>query len=281
MKSKRILIVMVLLMATFVSLAYLFKEVSFSTDQVNSMSSVVAQKNINVLKKFGFIFKYAEKNEELFILGTAPLGERVYLLEEKAPKVCIAETIKHREDSWAGDSIYLTSLKSIEDCGPAKLYSLAIIGVPVVSYQTITYQKLSDAKFIADINAKIKNSAALDILKTNAQGNSPGDKYFPIADIMPDVYMLHVLDKEIFVASYEVQRDNYRMHGPRAIVIDGKIHPLTGWCSWPDFRVFAVNGSYYLESGSGCCGCGITVQELFEIKPDGVITVHDDMSYSD
>lgn len=85
----------------------------------------------------------------------------------------------------------------------------------------------------------------------------------------------------MLIVAYDESEDEHFCSGPRVIVINGIAYPLTGWCSYPFMRIFRLNGKYYLESGSACCGCGITIKELFKIEPTGLVEIQSDGSLSD
>jgi hypothetical protein len=98
---------------------------------------------------------------------------------------------------------------------------------------------------------------------------------------LPKLYRYPTPKREVFIVAYDERKDVHCCSGPRVILISGSAYPLTGWCSYPFMRTFRLNGKYYLESGSACCGCGITIMELFKIEATGLVEAYSDGSLSD
>jgi hypothetical protein len=46
-------------------------------------------------------------------------------------------------------------------------------------------------------------------------------------------------------------------------------------------RTFTLDGRYYIQSGSSCCSCGGTYEELYEVTAGSVKLVHEESSLSD
>ncbi len=233
----------------------------------------------NIVSNYSFVFS-DNQAKDFAILGTAALGKEVTLLEKDTANYCTAVTTTNRDAGWA-NPIEVTSLVTQHNCKSDHAYSVAVIGTTVKDYHLISYDKVSDDSLIKEIDLKVRNSSAMESLKTRAQDLISGYDIVPFADVKPTLYTLHIPNRDILLASYTVRRGQQLQEGPRVVIINGNYYPLTGWCSYPDFRVFVLNGTYYIESGSYCCGCGITIQELFEIKNDGVVPVWADSSYSD
>ena len=232
----------------------------------------------NIISYFSFVF-HDKQAQDISILGIAVAGQSVTLLEKSSSHYCTAVTTSSKDAGWAYP-IDLTALDKRQQCGAAELYSVAVVGTVAKDYKSISYEQISNDSLITEIDLKIRNSSILDSLKTKAQGLIAGDQYFPLTDLKPTLHSLNIPNQAILLATYSVTRNSHVQKGPRVIVINDNYYPLTGWCSYPDFRVFALDGKYYLESGSYCCGCGITIQELFVIKNDSVALVWDDDSYS-
>jgi hypothetical protein len=102
---------------------------------------------------------------------------------------------------------------------------------------------------------------------------------------LPIVHRYPIFKMETFIVAYKSffsdEGDFDFPSGPKAIIINNIAYPLTGWCSYPYMRGFRLDGEYYIESGSRCCECGITIKELFKIKQTGPVEIHSDGSLSD
>lgn len=114
-----------------------------------------------------------------------------------------------------------------------------------------------------------------------AQSLVPGDEDYPLDSLFAKAHRFESADAHGYIVSYENEKGSERAYGPRFVVFGNKVHALTGWCSHPYVRAFMLNGIFYVESGSHCCGCGIIIMELYSIRRDAVDLVFDDASESD
>jgi hypothetical protein len=137
---------------------------------------------------------------------------------------------------------------------------------------------LTELGKISQLDGAARRSKALMALRTKAQDNVPAE-LADLEGITPKVYSLRIPKADAFVVEYDRKVPHLPI-GPRVIAIRGMLHPLTGWCSFPKWTAFRLNGSYYILSGSVCCGCGISGMELFRITPEGPVVVISNYSLS-
>jgi hypothetical protein len=215
----------------------------------------------------------ADEPGKICLLGAFKLGIKVTLLEAKRPKICISKT----SEFTVADSVNLMKVSPAAHCGLPNQYGIAILEAKVDSYEIIELEEISDKKKVESMDKLVRVTVVLQNLLEKEQGLIPG-KIDALSDILPKVYRYPIPKIEAFIVAYDKSAD---VSGPRAILINGVPYPLTGWCSYPHMRAFGLNGEYYLESGSYCCGCGITVKELFKIEPTGLVAVCSNDSLSD
>lgn len=98
-------------------------------------------------------------------------------------------------------------------------------------------------------------------------------------------------NKEVIVHEFEYKQETYFIlsytfadyQGPAAtfLLSQGAEYPLTGPCSFFSYpELFLLNERLYLQSGSRCCECGISVQQLFEFNGKELKTILEDGSWS-
>jgi hypothetical protein len=102
-----------------------------------------------------------------------------------------------------------------------------------------------------------------------------------ISRSLPRVLNYPMKNRQAYILEYEFSSDGIVLCGPRVMVINSYVRGLTGQCSYPYVRMFRINNQSYIESGSFCCECGITGQEIFRIEETGPVLVYHDYSFSD
>jgi hypothetical protein len=137
-----------------------------------------------------------------------------------------------------------------------------------------------NADVISKTDRLVRNSKALLTLLKKAQGAILGETK-ELEETNLKVYQVSMPGQKFLIASFEYSNENLGVSGPRLLVINDRVYPLTGWCSYQTLNVFRLEGQYYIQSGSCCCNCGITIMELFRITPEGPMVVLSDESLSD
>ncbi len=230
--------------------------------------------------RFAFVFNPTSDNSagRFAIYGTHPLNKRISLLKKGADTYCDAVTDSHGLYENEVISFPVTNLRDAGRCGSPGDYMVACFA-PVANYANVKWRRTPDPKIAGSLDAAIRTSPALQTLRFKAQDIVAGDEMSPLSTFSPRVYELNVSGRHAYLVSYE-SKDG-PVNGPRFVVLDGTINALTGWCSYPYLRTFVLNDELYLESGSFCCGCGITIMELYKVTGTTVACVHADASESD
>jgi hypothetical protein len=157
----------------------------------------------------------------------------------------------------------------------------AVLGSRISSYQIVKMEEITDKRKVQSLDKFVRNKNVLEKLRTKA-GEAEG---YELSNDLPKVHRYPIPEMETFIVSYKTllpyEGGSDVASGPRAIIINSIAYPLTGWCSHRYMRAFRLDGEYYLESGSHCCECGITINELFKIRQTGLVEVHSDGSLSD
>jgi hypothetical protein len=215
---------------------------------------------------------------KLYAVGKLKSGVHLTLLQSGLPETCIAKSLAFTKQSELSGA-YFTELSG--SCETPKEFGVAIAKKPVRDYERLTPKEISEADEVTKTDRLTRNSRALSALLKKAQGSIPGDLK-ELEGSRTKVYLFSLLTADVTVVSYEEGfPENTGVSGPRAIIINGHVYPLTGWCSYRTLNVFRLNGEHYVQSGSCCCGCGITAMELFRITSQGIVQVLSDYSLSD
>lgn len=230
--------------------------------------------------RFAFVFNPTPDNRagRFAIYGTHPPDKRISLLKKGADTYCDAVTDSHGLYENDVISFPVTNLRDAGRCGSPGDYMVACFA-PVANYANVNWRKTPDPKIAGSLDAAIRTSPALQSLRFKAQDIVAGDELSPLSTFSPRVHELDLSGRRAYLVSYE-SKDG-PVNGPRFVVLDGTINALTGWCSYPYLRTFVLNDELYLESGSSCCGCGITIMELYKVTGNTVACVHADASESD
>ncbi len=217
------------------------------------------------------------ERQGICLLGKHKAGIPVSLLNVNDSKVCGARTSKSSSyDGGAWHPLTFTEIAAGHECRPPDQYSIAVLGPELGGYEMLQMREITDEQTIKVLNDAVRRSPVLESLRTEATG-----EINEIQNESPRLFQYPHPDIGILIVAYDESQDKSYPSGPRAILFNGVPYPLTGWCSYPFMRAFRLNGDYYLESGSCCCGCGITVKELFKIGPSGPVNIHSDSSLSD
>jgi hypothetical protein len=215
---------------------------------------------------------------KLYAVGKLKPGIQLTLLQPGLNQICMAKSIAFTKQSELSGS-YFTELSGL--CETPKEFGIAIANKQVWDYEQVTPKEISEADEVTKIDQLTRNSGALSALLKKAQGSIPGDLK-ELEGSRPKVYLFSIDKAVVTVVSYEEGfAENTGVSGPRAIIINGRVYPLTGWCSYRTLNVFRLNGEHYVQSGSCCCECGITAMEVFRISSKGILEVLSDYSLSD
>ncbi len=220
--------------------------------------------------EFAFALEDLEA-KALVLSGEYPLNAEVFLLHKTKNRYCKAITRKH--DRWAELDASFTTLDAAH-CGPPKSYSVAVFN-PVSDYKVVSLQSLSKEETLK-LDRLVRQSAEPGKLSGKAQELVSGIEYRPLEKFTPKAYKFRNANNKGMIVSY---REGDEV-GPRFIIFGNSVYGLTGWCSYKYLRAFILNGALYLDSGSMCCGCGITIMELFRIEENKVTIVHEDGNLS-
>jgi len=207
------------------------------------------------------------------LLGKYPQNLKVTLLEIDQAEIWTSYTREPIDYQGEISSFSVTPVFSAPRCGEGRYYGIAILDSIITNYEIVKLERISDDKKIQSLDRIVRSTTVLEKLRTNITKET----YEP--EGLPEVFLYPMPEIETFVVSYEGGYPG--IFGPRVVLINGSAYPLTGWCSYPYMGSFRLNGDYYIESGSLCCECGITLMELFRIRPTAPVKVHSDGSLSD
>jgi hypothetical protein len=234
---------------------------------------------------FVFIHNYPESKEPKIacLMGAFKSGLHVTLLHKNKSRVCTAKTgaqkIYALEVLDVGE-ITFTKLVGLNNCSNPDEYSVAVVDSNVTSYEVIHLTELKDQGAIRALDKTVRSTRVLqELLDRNSSLVYEVDT--GISRSLPRVLNYPMKNRQAYILEYEFSSDGIVLCGPRVMVINSYVRGLTGQCSYPYVRMFRINNQSYIESGSFCCECGITGQEIFRIEETGPVLVYHDYSFSD
>jgi tetratricopeptide (TPR) repeat protein len=258
--------------------------IPFATNQEGQVESGKVREELSK-KTVPLSFTYncfkPKKSDATCLLGVVDSGKRVILLHKDKSIVCTARTGKRNDYEDVSGPISFTEIDDMANCEEPENYSVAVVNYDVTSYEVIPLQEFTDQAKIKEFDQIVRNTDVLQSLLDKDAGAG----YRVSEDIsgdLPRVFRCPIKNTDAYILEYMfVWGGASPPVGPRVMVLNGSVYGLTGQCSHPGLRMFRMNGDYYIESGSSCCECGITGQELFRIDRSGPVRVHSDYSFSD
>jgi hypothetical protein len=239
----------------------------------------------HIKEDFGFLHKCKSERNKICLLGEFEKGLFIFLLGTKKPHVCTARTGEHVKDEFESGSVSYTELINLVNCENLDDYSIGYVGKPpeMDTFDTVSLLEISDAALKNELAAKVRKTNVLQTLLDQNAGVA--GLYKPDKDLnsVPQVLQYPVPEAKVYILTYDLtwKSDEVLPIGPRVVIINDSIQGLTGQCSYKEIRAFTMRGEYYIESGSHCCECGITGQELFKIEGNKIKHVYEDFSFSD
>lgn len=221
---------------------------------------------------FSLTFKL---NDALYLIGSRKQGNDTYLLNNELGKVWKSNTGEDLE-YFEKLSDVNWSLTKINDQPEQEIrYDLAFTTNDSFQYQQIPSEIINDSTFINDIDKEIKLSGYIDTLLAY-DDKFPND--FVIGKRKPKITRFKLPNGEALIVTYIYLE---AVPGPRMIILNNMIYPLTGPCSYQHAYPFRINNRLFIQTGSNCCECGWIIDQVFEITNDEVVLAFQDDSYSE
>ena len=251
-----------------------------SHDSSSAGKSVAVNENGKGLSsepKFYFIYT-VEKS--MGILEEYRAEIPMTLLEKEKSRVCAARTgkILKEHSEYLDATIAFTEILTKENCGHMLDYSLGIMQQKIENYDIVPFKIVENENLAQKLDRKVRATDGLQklLLRNGGVKYEVGEL---VSDKLPVVYQYGIPGFSVYIVQYEFKMIP-GVIGPRVVVIGDSAHPLTGQCSYPYLRGFKLNSAYYIESGSGCCECGITGKEVFKVTSKGIELVYKDYRLS-
>lgn len=244
--------------------------------------SVTEKKQISkTTTSFSHALIYTSKKGQVCLLDKQTLGTTVTLLNLNSKSIftCKTVSIKSEIDERGEKVTYTTLDKQPPKSEQENLSYTAILNAKTKDFKIIEAQSNKNQTYISDIDKKIKKEKYLEkIIRQNAE-LTPIQEYLDSLKLhLPVAYDILIDGKTINLIEYDNFMGNGSI-GPRFLVINSKILPLSGQCSGT-FFIYQLGNRYFINSPSTCCECGLNAQETFEIKGNLVKKIFSDYSYS-
>ncbi|RYY58229.1 MAG: hypothetical protein EOO05_17075 [Chitinophagaceae bacterium] len=205
---------------------------------------------------------------KLVLAGKHKAGLPVGILDFEKGKVIAGKTTNSflLEDDFEGN-MQVTDTDAKPEEG--RLYDLAVLdysGQPfsLVPGDTLTDQTLSDS-----IIRLVVQSKALEKVIITGSANRPVDKPLMAATVAvrPAVVALGIPGMKAYMVAWI--GDQEKSATPSVIVIDGKVYPVAGPCTFPDI-IFKLGQNYFIASHSMFCRTDEDSEYIQEITRQGL-----------
>lgn len=219
---------------------------------------------------------------KIALLGKHSAGVSVAFLNLSRNSIFSCRTaLVKSETSEFGDKVTYTTLdKQPPNSELENLSNTVVLNGTGTDYEIIRTVRNTDQASIKSIDRSIRDGNFLGkLIRQNAELTPVKEYLAKLKKRLPMAYDLPISDKAIRLFEYTGFIDAETI-GPRFLVINSKIFPLSGQCSGK-LLIFRFDGRYFINSASNCCECGLNAQETFEIRANTVIKIFSDYSYSD
>lgn len=212
--------------------------------------------------------------DSLFILGNRPPGQTIYLLNNETGQYWKCRTGSNQTyfEELSGGEWELTPTLPQPDT--LKRFDISYSTSGKFRYDLVKKERITDSLFVEQIDQQIKLSGYIDTLL------SYDDAFLAdsvIGDSLPAITTIHIPGQEAFVITYSYMES---LSGPQMMIINNRIFPLTGPCSYEYVYPFQIDNRFFIQTGSSCCECGWVIDQVFEVSGESLILVFQDDSYS-
>jgi len=212
--------------------------------------------------------------DSLYIIGRVDSGQTAYLLNNETGdylKCTTGDSLTYFEE-LSGVNWTLTPLSP--QPGSLERFDLCYLESSAFQYRPVEKIAVADAEFVSDLDQQIKISGYIDTLLAYDDAFVTDSL---VADSLPSIARIDIPGQEAFVVSYSYMG---HLSGPRLAIINNKVFPATGPCSYEYFYPFRIGDRFFIQTGSSCCECGWVIDQVFEIANNALFLVFQDDSYS-
>jgi len=216
--------------------------------------------------------------DAIYLFGKQNLDKTVTLIDNKNGKLIESQTTGYivHSDEMLGE-INLTRILPVAGI-EKEANHIAIFSNKPADYKSNVQIQIFESDLIIYIDSLIRTTNHLDdLLKKNGGFEYTTDS--ELKNVLPDLIKVKTDNFDYLVATY-MMFDRSTIGPKLAIMPNKKVVPLTGQCSYDFFYTYFFNGKNYIQTGSGCCDCGITGQQVFQVEEEDIQPVFEDYSYS-
>lgn len=260
----------------FLNLLKDIEDIMYTTNECKT-SCISAGKEIQKSELFPtYAFRLTQwMLDTTMLYGKYPLNETVYYLDDSTGLSYKAKTILHHShwDESISDTVVYTMTEPMFFPNPQKI-NVAIQSDTALDFTLLKSTSVKNTESVEYYDSIIRASGLLDSIQV-ADGKNYNKLNFQIHnDIRNVVYN----DFSFMIVSYLLFDGT--TSGPRFIVLNDKVYFLTGLCSFQDFSIFTINGHLLVKTGTSGCDSAILIDQIFEIRKDGIFEIFSDSSRS-
>ncbi|MFB9272885.1 MULTISPECIES: hypothetical protein [Flavobacteriaceae] len=214
-------------------------------------------------------------SDTLNLWGHQPLDKNLFLINFNSGQVHKAKTISHisKEDPMA-DFMDLTIIQPSIFKDKKDLDLGMFSEKEEIDFKILKFEDINDKKISVEIDSLIRKTSMIDsLLSINGEklDNS-------VITSKPIISGLRTENVDIKIVTYMIF-DNSTT-GPRFAILNGKIYPISGQCSFKEIIPYMIDNELFIKSGASCCDCGIVIDKIFKVTNDSITLEFNDGSQS-
>lgn len=225
---------------------------------------------------------YTTNGGELSLLGKHQIGTKVLLLIPSQKKHFATKVVATQSEvNQQGEKVNFSQLEMQPFGFDLKdISSTAVINPGSSELVFVDNTENVNVSYLSQMHGRLLREKHLEkSLKKNAE-NTPVNEYLgTLKNRTPAGFDFTISGKLMTILEYP-DMITAGGTGPRYLVIQSRIIPLSGQCSGA-FNIYRLGTRYYLYSPSHCCECGLSAEEVFELSVNGVKKIFSDYSFSD
>ena len=244
-------------------------EANYIEDDFNSLQVLPEGEELDFQEE-GFAFPISYKTN--FAQAVIPPGTQLQFLDHEKKKIHSAKALENFlfVDEMFEHKVTTTDLDS-------SVHTNLILFGEKPEVKWLEVKALTDAELTQELVSRI--DLEKDYADAFENSGGPLKVELPAYNEEVTVYEFEFMDNRYFILSYTFAE--YRAAAATFLLSPKQEYPLTGPCSFSTYpELFIIKDKLYLHSGSTCCECGISVQQLFEFDGTELKAVLEDGSWS-
>jgi len=210
-------------------------------------------------------YAITEIDAELCLVDTFPTDFNVYLVKKDATGIVTTNTGVTKESYFEHTGSIQTTAIEYEITDDiwqfCDAFSVAIISTESLNVRCVIPEVYDNPEYIYELDKRVRSAGLFE--------SFPGYSSEFQVDLSY-AYILPYPENYIMITYTYNNQWTTEYHGPRFLIIEDDIYPLTGFYSADYITFFKIGSNLFAASLSGVPNCGYVWWEVFETKDSGV-----------